>query len=202
MKFLHFSDNTKKANYEGPAKLYKIFPVLSHLKYNGTDCVGTMKISRKNVPKKVKDAKLNQGEIIAQHCGPITVMKWRDKRNVVMISAYHYAEMKSVTKRGKGRQKPACISEYNKWLGGVDLKDQLLQMYLAERKHLHKWYLKLFRRLLNATVLNAMIIYRHNTGKQIDQLAFRVNLVEALFHQFVDTERKVPGRRVGDNTIP
>jgi hypothetical protein len=47
-----------------------------------------------------------------------------------------------------------------------------------------------------------MIIYRHNTGKQIDQLAFRVNLVEALSHQFADTEHKVPGHRVGDNTIP
>jgi hypothetical protein len=33
MKFLHFSDNTNKANYEDPAKLYKIFPVLSHLNY-------------------------------------------------------------------------------------------------------------------------------------------------------------------------
>jgi hypothetical protein len=30
-KFLHFADNANKANYEGPAKLYKIFPVLSHL---------------------------------------------------------------------------------------------------------------------------------------------------------------------------
>jgi hypothetical protein len=33
MKFLHFADNTDKANYEGPAKLHKIFPVLSHLNY-------------------------------------------------------------------------------------------------------------------------------------------------------------------------
>jgi hypothetical protein len=33
MKFLHCSDNTNKVNYEGPAKLYKIFPVLSHLNY-------------------------------------------------------------------------------------------------------------------------------------------------------------------------
>jgi hypothetical protein len=57
--------------------------------------------------------------------------------------------------------------------------------------------MKLFRRLLNA-----MIIYRHTTGKQIDQLTFWVNLVEALFHQFADNERKVPGRRAGDNTIP
>jgi hypothetical protein len=118
-------------------------------------------------------------------------MKWHDKVNVVMISN-HDTEMKSVTKRGKETQKPICGIDYNKWMGGVDL-----QTCLVERKRMHKWYMKLFRRLLNA-----MIIYQHNTGKQIDQLAFRVNLVEALFHQFTDTEHKVPGRRAGDNTIP
>jgi hypothetical protein len=86
-------------------------------------------------------------------------------------------------------------------MGGIDLKDQLLQMYLVERKHMHKWYMTLFRRFLNATVLNAMIIYRHNTRKQINQLALRVNLVEALFQQFANTKRKVPGRRVAGNTF-
>jgi hypothetical protein len=75
-------------------------------------------------------------------------------------------------------------------MGGIDLKDQLLQMYLIERKRLYKWYMKLFRRLLNATVLNALIIYRHTTRKQIDQLAFRVNLLEVLFQQFVEIECK------------
>jgi hypothetical protein len=47
-----------------------------------------------------------------------------------------------------------------------------------------------------------MIIYRHNTGKHIDQLTFRVSLEEALFKQFTDTERKVAGRRVAENIIP
>jgi hypothetical protein len=87
-------------------------------------------------------------------------------------------------------------------MGGVDLKDQLLQMYLVERKHLHKWYLKLCRRFLNATVLNTMIIYRHNTGHKIDHLAFRVNLVEARFKQFANTEHKVTGHRAPESTIP
>jgi hypothetical protein len=62
-------------------------------------------------------------------------------------------------------------------------------------------YMKLFKKLLNATVLNAMIIYRHNTRKQINQLAFRVNLMEALFQQFADTERKVPCHQAAENII-
>jgi hypothetical protein len=46
-----------------------------------------------------------------------------------------------------------------------------------------------------------MIIYGHNTGKQINQLAFRVNFVEAPFEQFVNTEYKVSGRCAAENII-
>jgi len=49
---------------------------------DSTDCVGTLKLNRKNVPKEVKDKKLEKGEIIARHLGPVTVLKWRDKRDV------------------------------------------------------------------------------------------------------------------------
>jgi hypothetical protein len=45
------------------------------LKHKDTDCVVTLKINRKGVPKAVKDAKLKQGEIMAQYSGPVTVMK-------------------------------------------------------------------------------------------------------------------------------
>jgi hypothetical protein len=47
-----------------------------------------------------------------------------------------------------------------------------------------------------------MIIYKHNTGKQIDQVPFRISLVEALFEQFADTELKVAGHRTAENIIP
>jgi hypothetical protein len=45
-----------------------------------TDCVGTLKLNRKNVPKKVKDTKLRKGEIIAQHSGPVSITKWSNKK--------------------------------------------------------------------------------------------------------------------------
>jgi hypothetical protein len=60
-------------------------PALARLlKHNGTDCVGTLKIN----PRKSK-CETKKGEIVTQHSGPVTVMKWRDKRNVVMISTFH-----------------------------------------------------------------------------------------------------------------
>ena len=42
---------------------------------HSTDCAGTLKLNRKNVPKKVKDKKLEKGEIIPRYLGPVTVIK-------------------------------------------------------------------------------------------------------------------------------
>ena len=128
-----------------------------------TDCVGTLRINRKNVPKKVKEKKLKKGEIIARHSGPVMVMNWCDKKNVTMVSTYHNSKTKTITKRGKEVEKPQCVLYYNSNMGGMDLKDQLLHMYLVERKRMTRWYMKLFKRLLNAIVLNSLILYKQIT---------------------------------------
>jgi hypothetical protein len=65
--------------------------------------------------------------------------------------------------------------------------------------------MKLFRRLLNSTVLNALNLYWENTGKRTEQLSYRVQLVvaEGLFVKYgCVVEHKVPGRHSSDNIVP
>jgi len=107
----------------------------------------------------VKDKKLEKGEIIARLSGPVTVLKWRDKRNVTMVSPYHSADTHKVSNKGKETEKPVCVIDYNHNVVGVNLKDQLLHMYMVERKKMTKCYLRLFKRLLNSTVLNSFVVY-------------------------------------------
>ena len=68
--------------------------------------------------------------------------------------------------------------------------------HLLERKEMTKWYVKLFRRLLNITILNCMVICRENSGqaKIIDHFKFGVELVQALLieHQS-ESVRKFQG---------
>jgi hypothetical protein len=40
-----------------------------------TDCVGTVCVNSKDIPKIVKGKKLGKGEIIAEHSGPVSVLK-------------------------------------------------------------------------------------------------------------------------------
>ena len=69
------------------------------------------------------------------------------------------------TKCRQEKQKPVSVLDYNENMGGVDLKDQLLQPYLLERNKMIKGYIKLFRRLLNTTVLNCMVICCEKSGQ-------------------------------------
>ena len=72
-----------------------------------------LKLNRKNVPKELKDKKLEKGEIIARYLGPVRVLKWRDKRNVTMVSTYHSADTQRVSNKGKETEKPLCVIDYN-----------------------------------------------------------------------------------------
>jgi hypothetical protein len=150
--------------------------------------------------QKLKKTKLKKGEIVAQHCGPT---KWCDqKKNVTMISTYHKHDTRIVTIRGKEVVKPVLVLDYNKSMIGVDLKNQLLHSYLIERKHMSKWNMKLFHGLLEH--LNSECNdNRSNTGKSIDQLSFRIQLVEGLLVKYAcAVEQKAPGRHSLDNIVP
>ena len=82
------------------------------------------------------------------------------------------------TKCKQEKQKPVSVLDYeNK--GGVDVKDQLLQPYLLERKKMSKWYMNVFGRLLNTTILNRTVICRANSGQtKIDHSKLTVELVQ------------------------
>ena len=67
-----------------------------------------------------------------------------------------------------------------------------------------KWFLKLFKSLLNSTVLNSFVIYRQVMGKDIGQLLYGIKLVKGLFlkYEHVVEMQSVSGRQASDNTVP
>ena len=56
--------------------------------------------------------------------------------------------------------KPSFIIKYNKFMGGVSKCDQFLSYYLIGGTSM-KWWKCIFYRLLELSVVNAMVIYFH-----------------------------------------
>jgi hypothetical protein len=78
------------------------------LKSMNTDCVGTLRLNGKGVPKTVRE-KLKKGEMIAQHSDPVSILKWRDKKrrgNDFNIAWGGNKKKVNETWTGKGK---ACI---------------------------------------------------------------------------------------------
>jgi hypothetical protein len=106
----------------------------------------------------VKRARLKKGETVAAFRKKQMIMKWKDKRDVVLVSTFHDDSMEKVTSRKGVIQKPSVVLDYKKNLGGVDRNDGQLESYKLARDRLNKYYQKMFRYLLDVVCLNAFII--------------------------------------------
>ena len=67
------------------------------------------------------------------------------------------AFINTTSRRGRERRKPKAIADYNEHIGGIDLSDNLLSHFSTARNRMKKFYWKIFRHLLDISVLNAFI---------------------------------------------
>ena len=171
-------------NWYSSCRLY------DYLHHQQTTACGT--IRRNRVPAEVKNARLEVGEVSAFRSGPLLCMKFRDKKDVHMLTTQHDESMVPAP-RGRGRPsvttaatKPLCVMEYNSNMGSVDKQDQMLQPYSIARKTM-KWYKKLTFHLLHVALLNSYILFQKSGGRSTF-LSFQHDVAaKLLFH---DSESK------------
>lgn len=174
---------------------------------------GTVRTNRKDIPIEIKeDQKLRRGEYIWRAKGQLSAYQWRDNRNVTMLSNFHdpceVVEVSRTLSSGAkvGVACPKVVSEYNKYMGGVDRFDQKRNSYVSDRRS-KKWWYRLFYYLLDASVVNAFTQYSHHTPT--DYLWFRLVLGRELVggHRYKEKKRtpafqhKKHGRQSGQKMI-
>ncbi|KAJ8967286.1 hypothetical protein NQ314_002959 [Rhamnusium bicolor] len=79
-----------------------LFAVSKKLLQRNIHTVGTLRKDRKGLPKDVINANLNKGQI----CGKenedgIIVAKWKDKRDVRILSTYHNLDIVNIGKKNR-----------------------------------------------------------------------------------------------------
>ena len=142
-----------------------------------------------------KAVRKNMGSSYAVATAPAPVskdgllaVKWMDKRQVTMISTIHDDSMAPVQRRSRfadgGREvveKPKCILEYNRHMGGVDLSDQLTSYHSFGHRTV-KWWRRVFFHLIDTTIVNAYILYKESTQstRKLTHVNFRVELAKGL----------------------
>lgn len=172
-----------------------------------TDVYGTMRVNRVGIPPEIKCAILKKNHIMGFQKGKMCVFKYMDKKPICMLTTVHTIEMIEQNKKRKRNneeahiivnRKPKAIADYNITMGGVDKADQCLSYYPTVRNQQKKYYLKIFRQILNQCVWNAFVLYKKNGGL-MSHLEFRLDLVESLIKTYSESNQStIPKPHIDD----
>lgn len=191
-KFFNLGYKVYMDNYYSGVELFQ------DLLAQGTMAAGTIRRSRKGLPKERLATKLGKGESLAMYKGDLLVHMWRDKRDVCMLSTFHLPTMLDSGKvnrvTGAPVVKPSTVLDYNMHMGGVDRSDQLMQYFAFTRKTL-KAYKKVFFHLLHLCEVQAYILYKKNTDRPMLHRKFCAQLIKGLITSVDISNVSVPGKR-------
>ncbi|XP_046678176.1 piggyBac transposable element-derived protein 4-like isoform X1 [Homalodisca vitripennis] len=155
--------------------------------------------------KKDKEIPTHQHDFA--QCGDISITKWADrgKKCVSVISSMCNPSetVKVMRSNGKGEREevtcPSAVSQYNKYMGGVDRFDQHMANYSVAQKSI-RWWVKLFYFFFESAIVNSFTMYVQDCKasgiKPINHLRYRSKLVNQLIGTFT-SRRKIgytPGK--------
>ena len=161
---------------------YNSVSLTEFLSSKGTYITGTLRKDRKRNPKKIISMKLKKSQMVWKSKGDMIVAKWKDKRDVLMISNAHIPKMTTVTnRRGNENKTPNMVKDYNNSLSGIYCGDQMLSYHSGLRKTL-RWYKKAGLHILEMFLTNAFYLYRKlSTNKDFSYLVdFKENVIKCL----------------------
>ncbi|XP_031338615.1 piggyBac transposable element-derived protein 4-like [Photinus pyralis] len=173
---------------------YYSSPILStYLHENETNSSGTVRANRKHMP--VLNSKLKKGDIDWRCSDKILVMKWKDRRDVSMITTMHENKMVNLDKvdkvTGEPVKKPLCVVDYNGKMGAVDRSDMMISSIECMRKS-NKWYKKLFYHVMDICMLNSHAMYSLINPEKVPLAKFQLNLIRQILEKYSATPIVAP----------
>ena len=150
---------------------------------NDTYLIGTLRSNRVGSGKAIVQKQLKKGEIYGLQNGDgVKLIKWKDKRDVLMIATKPShtttpVDIRKTTSSDERIVKPKVVLDYNKGRQDIELPDQLSVYYTCLRRSI-KWYEKV---AFGTSIVNSYLIYKENYATDnITILQFRKSLVRSL----------------------
>ena len=132
----------------------------------GIKVTGTIISNRLNLPRdNIANLKLKKNESkMFNYKNKLRFLIWQDKKPIYMLTniydgiiiiknKFNYSESEyNIVKM------PYMISEYNKYMGGIDRIDHYISTYISNHRS-KKWYKKIIVYIINVALSNANILY-------------------------------------------
>ena len=149
--------------------------LLTYLHARQVYACGTVRANRKNLPTTLlpKNVALQRHEYKVAHKDELSFVVWQDTKPVCVLSNFHDPTAMGVVSRrvrvGGGSQQvavPAVVADYQKFMKGVDLKDQMIGYYIIHHRS-KKWWRRIFHYLMMASAYNAYVVARDTNPEMV-----------------------------------
>lgn len=152
-----------------------------------TNVCGTARMNRKQMPQELKSQQLQKGEAVVFSTRDMAAIKWKDKKDVVLLTTMHgldFAETGKINRyTGQRSLKPTAIIDYNQYMGGVDVGDQMLSKFHTMRRN-KKAYKKIFFYFIDMMLLNSYIIFKNHKKDRAFHV-YKQLLAEEIIHKYL-----------------
>ena len=126
---------------------------MTKLLENGIYGIGTVRANSKHMPSLKEDKRMKRDDYNWQACQTFSATKWMDNKSAILFFNYHDPRVvRDLDRRVKGSKDkvmvscPTVIYEYNQYMGGFDLSDQMKVSYQVDRRSKFRFYLRIFFR--------------------------------------------------------
>ena len=187
-QYLVFFDNF----FTSPVLLVKLLEM-------GIYATGNVRANQKNMPvlKHGKEMKHSEHDWFSSN--HLSAKKWMDNKSVMLLSNYsNPKETQLIESRVKGSKEkvkvtcPSVIQEYNQFMGGIDLSDQMKVTYEVGRRSKFCFYLRVFFNFLDIAVVNSKIVYNKiESAPSLSSLDFRYSIAQTMIQKFSSRKRAV-----------
>ncbi|XP_055864561.1 piggyBac transposable element-derived protein 4-like [Biomphalaria glabrata] len=175
-----------RGHHLGIDNFFTSIELLEELFTENTTATGTVRSNRKGLPDVCVKTKLKNKELIAARNLLCLAYQDNSRKPILLSTASKAGLIDTVNSRKQPVRRPAVIHAYNQAMGGVDLGDEKLYKYMAERRSL-KWTNKVFFSLFGRAILNSYIIYHSNTSDRpkLSRYNLIVSALESMTSNFV-----------------
>ncbi|KAE9521569.1 hypothetical protein AGLY_018033 [Aphis glycines] len=147
---------------------FNSYALQCHSNFAGIQCIGTVRANRTGNCKFTSDGNMKVNgrgtyEYKVDTTNNIFGCKWFDNKFVHVLSNYMGAEPTDIVQRWSVSSKkyvpvvrPACIKEYNNFMGAINLHDMLVELYRTENK-VKRYYLRIVHHLLDMYIAEGLL---------------------------------------------
>ena len=184
-------------------------PLVTKLRERGFHFTGTFRQNRIPInfesDKTLKAQGRGSSDYKVNEDGNMIAVKWFDNRSVHLISTYAGVEEPRQIQRYDRKSKeyvsitcPEIITEYNAFMGGIDLMDSLVSLYKYKFRSI-RWPMFIWHHMTHLALVNAWLFYRREAS-QMGLPVSTANIHLGLFimksrytYMFIETSCRLDG---------